>query len=329
MRKQSNRNGRYYRYAAVALLIIFLISAAFLALELWERNQGQYHGQGPEATYLEYQGKQYALRDNVEAFLVLGLDKLDGTSIGDSYNNDKQADFLLLFVFDHEAKKCTTIHINRDTMTDVNVLGVAGNKIDTVTKQIALAHTYGNGRDVSCRNTADAVSALFKGAKINSYLSATMDAVVQVNDSAGGVEVTVLEDFTGIDDTLVKGEKVTLMGQQTLTYIRTRSGLADSSNLARMERQRQYMSALREKVGLCMEQDENFLLETTLKVSDFIISDRSVNQLQELANNYYAYESGDIIDLKGESKQGEQFMEFYPDEDSLMKLVIELFYEEV
>ncbi len=323
-----NRNKKsYYKYAALALLLVFLISAALFAIEAWDKAHGDYTGTKPNESGITYKGQKYAERKELETFLVLGLDQFEETATEDSYNNNKHADFLLLFVFDHEAKKCTAIHINRDTMAQINVLGVAGNKIGTVTKQISLAHTYGNGKDVSCRNTADAVSAVLSGIQIDHYMSVTMDAVPVINDMAGGVELTILDDFTGIDDTLVKDTTVTLTGMQALTYIRARQGLEDSSNSSRMVRQRQYLKALRQKVSGCIDNDGNFLAEAAVQLSEHLISDRSVNQLQQLAERYFSYEDCGILELPGELTQGEEFMEFYPDEDALLELVIGLFFQ--
>ena len=154
-----------------------------------------------------------------------------------------------------------------------------------------------------------------------------MNSVSTFNDLVGGVEVTVLDDFTGIDDTLIKGETVTLNGQQALHYVRSRYGLEDSSNSTRMKRQRQYLSALYEKTQQCMESNDDFIVDATLKMSNYIISDRSVTQLQELARKFMAYEFVEISTIEGESKLGEQYVEFYPDADSIDKLVIELFYQ--
>ena len=213
---------------------------------------------------IDSNGTKYSLKKNVETFLVLGLDKFEGQAKNDSYNNDQQADFLMLFVFDNDAKKCTAIHVNRDTVADVNVLGLSGNKVYSVKEQIALAHTYGNGGKVSCRNVSDAVSGLLMGMKVNHYISLKMDALPVFNDLVGGVEVEVLDDFAGIDDTLVKGEKVTLMGDHALKYIRTRKNLEDSSNSTRMVRQQQYINALYEKTQQAIEKDEEFIIEASL-----------------------------------------------------------------
>ena len=195
-----------------------------------------------------------------------------------------------------------------------------------VNKQLALAHTYGNGREVSCRNTADAVSSMLYNITVNHYVSVTMDSVPVYNDLVGGVEVTVLDDFTGIDDELVKGETVTLKGEKALTYIRSRKGLDDSSNSTRMVRQRRYLDALYKKSIECKNSDENFVLTAVLQMADFMVSDCSSNQLTELAQTIIDYEFTEIRTIEGDNVVGEVHMEFFPDVDSLKKNVVELFY---
>lgn len=328
MGKKRNGKRKLMRYLSVALLIIFLLTGAFLLLELWEKRQGNFPEQEPQDAAIEYNGVEYLKNENVESFLIMGLDKFEDAIDNESYNNNQQADFLMLLVFDNEEKKCTAIHLNRDTMVDMNILGVAGQKVGTVNKQLALAHTYGNGKDVSCRNTADAVSGLLNGVKVNHYLSITMDAVPVLNDLLGGVEVTVLDDFTGIDDTLKKGETVTLHGEHALTYVRNRYGLEDSSNSTRMVRQKQYLNAIYDKAMLRIEEDDEFVVEASVKLADYIVSDRSVNQLQELAKKLSQYELTEIDSIEGDSAVKDGLMEFYPDADSVNEIVFDLFYKE-
>ena len=42
-----------------------------------------------------------------------------------------------------------------------------------------------------------------------------------------------------------------------------------------------------------------------------------------------SYRLGEIHTLEGETVMGEQFEEFYPDEEALYRLILEVFYEEV
>jgi LCP family protein required for cell wall assembly len=327
MRENGSRKRKIVKIATAVLLMVFIVVSALVLLQNWEKTQGMFPTLSPEDTTVEHNGKEYVLNPDVDTLLVLGLDKYMGVHTGASYNNDKQADFLMLLVFNNKEKTTTAIHINRDTMARVNVLAIDGIKvINTVTKQIALSHTYGNGKEISCRNTADSVSELLYGMQIDHFISLTMDSVGIYNDLVGGVEVTVLDDFKGIDDTLVKGEKVLLKNKHALNYVRTRYGLDDSTNNNRMNRQQQYVNALFEKSKKITEKDDQFIIDASLKMADYIVSDRSVTQLQELAKKIDDYKFMGIKTIKGESKKGEEFIEFYPDNDDIKNLVIELFY---
>ena len=316
-----------YRYIAIVIAAILLIGVVLAAIQLWDNRRGTFPSVNTEDKYLEHNGTQYVLKEGIETFLVMGLDKFEGTSSADSYNNDQQADFLMLFVFNNNENKVTAIHINRDTMAKMNVLGVAGQKIDTVTKQISFSHTYGNGKEISCNNTAHSVSGLLLDTKINSYMSLTMDSIVVVNDIVGGVELTVRDDFTCIDDTLIKGQTVRLTGEQALNYVQTRYGLEDSTNSGRMERQKQYLGALYNQSKELAESDDSFLLDTVVAISEYILSDRTADELSSLAKKMSEYEFCGVLDIEGESVKGKEFMEFYPDEESIKKIVLDLFYQ--
>lgn len=318
----------YSKYVAIVLVVILVITAALLFVEVWEKKQGRYSGSILEDDILEYEDKEYVLKDNIETFLVLGLDKFDGAISADSHESGIQSDFLMLFVLNNETKQCEALHINRDTMTNVNRLGIDGTKIDSFTKQIALAYNYvADGNDkVRCGNVKDSVEMLLQGVDINHYLSLTMDAVPAMNDLVGGVEVTVIDDFTGIDDTLIKGEKVTLMGEQALRYVRTRYGLDDSTNNTRMKRQQQYINALYDKTISFIKSDEEFVAELVKTMDDYVVYDSSDFKMQKFAEKFDDYEFLGIRKLEGETKMGEEFIEFYPDEDSIWETVIDLFY---
>lgn len=313
---------------ALVLICILVLCSALVAISVWEQQQDFTGEQSTQesSTSIESNGVEYELNKNIETILVMGLDKFSEDIDTSSYDNDQQADFLMLFVLDNQNKTFKALHLDRDTMVEMNVLGVAGKEIGTIKQQLALAHTYGNGQNVSCRNTAKAVSNLLDGIGITHYVSVTMDAVPVYNDLVGGVTVEVLDDFTGIDDTLVKGEKVTLMGDKALTYVRTRYGMEDSTNSHRMVRQRQYLEELyrisREKV----EKDENFIITAWEQMAKYTVSDCYEQDLLQIYEKVSEYEYLGTEYIDGESVKGERFMEFYPDEEALKELVLKMFY---
>lgn len=315
------------KICAVVLALIFIVSAFLLVVELIDNNQG-YSGDTPSLDKnLSYNGQEYVLNEDLETVLVLGLDKFEEDEV-DSYNNDKQADFLILFVIDNNNKTYKAVHLNRDAMVEMNVLGVAGDKIGTETKQLALSHTYGNGKEVSCRNTANAVSGMLLGAEIDHYVSFTMDSVGVYNDLLGGVSVEILDDFSSIDANMVKGQNVVLNGEQALKYVRSRHGLDDPTNNNRMKRQKQYLEAMYTKTRQKISEDNTFVSKTGLEMSKFVISDCSINKLEGYMEKLTNYELVSVLDIEGKTDISNQFVEFYPNESSVKEIVIDCFYKE-
>ena len=329
--RRSRMNSQSRKKVIAILVLALLIVSSLMILEVWDSQKGQFTGiTSTKNDVVKYNGVEYDLNPNVETFLVLGLDKNKNDTSSESHSGGTvQADFLMLFVFDNEKQTTAAIQINRDTMANVHRLDIAGNHIGVVEKkQIALAYNYAFDDKglINCRNTAESVSDLLLGVKVNHYISLTMDCVVEMNDLVGGVEVTVLHDFSGIDDELVLGETVTLKGKQALTYVRTRYGLEDSTNNTRMERQQQYVDALISKTVSLIESDGEFVFTLADKLGPFIEYDTTDYRLKQFAEKFDSYEFTGIRTIEGKSVAGEEFMEFYPDETSIWQIVLDLFY---
>ena len=314
------------KLCAALFAALLVLSATLFGIDLWERHYAAYPATAPQRQdEILYNGKTYVRDENVETLLVLGLDTFDNED-SQSYRNDKQADFLVLLALNKTTGRCKAIHINRDTMAQVNVLGVAGDRVDTVTAQIALSHTYGNGREVSCRNTANAVSSLL-GVEVDHYVSLSMNAVPMYNDLLGGVTIEIMDNFTSVDPKMIPGREVTLSGAQALLYVRSRKGLEDETNDQRMKRQKQYLQALLETTDRRAAEDEAFLSKAALKLTEYMVSDCSANRLEEIAARYDVTKPVAIHTLEGTTRMGEEFLEFYPDEDSVERIVLDCFYK--
>jgi len=268
---------------------------------------------------------QWMAEKDVETLLVIGIDDFGGFTSSDSYLSGKQSDFLVLLVRDKATGESSAIHLNRDTMADVPVLGVTGQQTGTQQMQLALAFYYGRGEEDSCKNVVNTVSNLLYGIEIDHYIAVTMDAVPILNDWAGGVTVEVMDDFKDIDPTLVQGQTVELHGQHALNYVRTRRGLEDSTNYHRMERQRQYASAWMDKAAPLMS-DTGAMMDLIIQLSDLHYSDCTANEMMEIAETYAGKMPEVFYELEGTNTVGEQFIEYYLNEDAVQQLVLDLFY---
>ena len=281
-----------------------------------------------ENTAQVFMNGQWYQRKNVETLLVMGIDDFGTITGSGSYNNTHQADFLMLFIRDRENGTCTAIHLNRDTMANITMLGVTGEKVGTQYAQIALAFNYGRGQHDSGKNTVDAVSNLLYGIEIDHYIIVTMDAVPILNDWAGGVTVEVLNDMTDVDGMLAIGEEVTLSGEQALVYVSARMGLENSTNINRMERQKQYAAEWIQSIQDELD-NEQAVADLMLRLDGYYFSNCTTKQLLTYAKSLSSNLTIKVFEIEGDSVRGNVYMEFHVDETALQQLVLEMFYSTV
>lgn len=324
---------RKVKYAVAAVVAVILVIAVYFGATHLESTLRRHSDQAADAESSEhsadqvlYDGKWYEKNDRISAYLILGVDT-DGTVA--ETTKAAQADFNLVVVLDKENEAYTLLQLNRDTMMDVRVLGTLGEETGTKYGQLALGHTYGSGKEDSCVNQMNCVSDLLYGVKFDGYIAANMDVVSMVNDQVGGVTVTIEDDFSQVDPTLVQGSTMTLTGKQALTFVRSRFYVDDSTNLSRMNRQRTYMEALTEKLKEKAGASNTFAIKLFRSIGDYTVANVDANEFGGLAQTLVNFENKGIVTIDGEAKRGEEFMEFYADEDDLKQKVVNLFYKPV
>lgn len=273
--------------------------------------------------------EEVPLRRHVTSILLIGTDNyIDDEKQNEielHYNFDL-ADFLVLLVFDHESKTVTPFQINRDTMCEVPWISVNGITDGTEFEQICFAHTYGSGKEDSCKNTVTAVSDLLCGVPVENYFAFTMDAVPILNDAVGGVTVELSEDLPSLGEEYVKGAVITLKGDEAIRFVRIREYDPLDANLPRMARHRQYIEAFTESARSAVSNDSDFAVNTFNKIKPYLVTDLSMEQLTDMVNYLNGYELLPAVTCEGEYVEGE-FAEFYPDEASLRNCIREIFCE--
>lgn len=275
-----------------------------------------------------FNGKPYVHKKNIETFLFMGIDKYGESEEVTGYRNHEQCDVLMLCVIDHDAKTYKVLQINRDTYTKIPNIGATGDRLQDIDAQIALAHTYGSGKEDSCEYTSEAVSKLLMGEEVDHYISLNMSSIAILNKSVGGVEVTIPVDMTVEDPAMTKGATILLNDKQAERFVRSRMKLEDDLNSSRMQRQDAYLHAWRQKAKQKMNNDAGFALDLIADLSYYMVADQDLNGLSKLSGYLADYEYLGKVGIDGETKDGKDFREFYPDKDDLNKVVMDLFYEE-
>ena len=288
--------------------------------------------------WLQYEGRVYEYNDDIMTFLIMGIDKNGEVENSQDATDGGQADALFLVVADRRKKEIRLVGINRDTMVDINAYGAYGEGMDGSAKaQIAVQHGFGDGRELSCELTRDAVSELFYNLPIHGYAAVNMDTIPVINDAVGGVTLEVLEDIDtdkygkSIGKVWHEGEEIHLQGMEAYYYVRWRDRERFESARLRLARQKQYLEAFLEKAR--SETKKNITLPVRLygDLSKYMVTDISVDETAYLAGELIGYtmDPGGIYTLSGETVRGDTFEEFYPDEEALKALMIAVFYREV
>lgn len=278
-----------------------------------------------------HNGEIWQYNEDILTFLCMGVDSRSGITDEKVPGKGGQADAIMLIVADPHKESIQIININRDTMTDIEIYDTDGGYAGMENRQIALQYAYGDGRVGSCELMEKTVSELFYGIPIHGYAALDMESIPTLNDSVGGVTVTVPEDMTKYKSAWSQGAEITLKGSDALLYIREREDESSElgSNIKRIERQKQYLSAFVNKLKEKTKSDITFPITMYGKVQKHMVTSLSVDEMTYLASTMLGYDFSmkNITGLSGEMAMGEKNEEFYPDDEALRTLIIETFYE--
>ncbi len=266
-------------------------------------------------------GNPYREKTDLNTILLIGLDSTGEMKSNGRDENGIKSDFVTLLIIDGDAKEYTLLHLNRDTMTEVPRIGIGGASVGTSVMQLALAYTYGDGMDRSCKNTVDAVENLLYGIDIDHYFAINMDGFAKLIDCIGGVDVTIHGDFSNTSLELVDGALARLDGELCVSYLRARQNVGEETNIERAERQRSF---IREVLPQISNQNEVSLMISD--VAEYVVSDMNLSYLSAIARDIMEFDLAQLCTPEGEISEDGEFIEFYPDDADLRELVISLFY---
>lgn len=281
--------------------------------------------------WVKYNGSIYAYNEDIRTFLFMGIDKKSDVKEVEEGTKGGQADALFLAVMNPHDKTLKIVGINRNTMADVDIYNDSGAYVTTQKAQIAVQHGFGNGVEESCEYQKKAVSRLFYGLPIHGYAAINMSAIPTINDAVGGVDVTVLDDLTKYDSSLKKDAKVHLMGEAAFWYVKVRDVNVFGSADMRLARQKQYLSAYVQAAKSAAKKDITVALDLYQAVVPQMVTDISADEVAYLAPILvdYSFDENSFYMMQGETVMGDEFEEFYPDEDALYEMILNIFYEPV
>lgn len=278
---------------------------------------------------ITYNGRSYTYNRDNKIYLLMGIDKDEKVDVKEGAGTGGgRSDAMFLLIANRKSKKLSVVSINRNTMTKVEVYSENGKRIGNYTLPICLQHAYGDGGKSSCNRSVKAVSYLFRDLPISGYLALNMAGIAPMNDAAGGVSVTVLEDLEDVSAgvSLTQGEYRTLTGKEAGVYLRSRDLEQFDSATKRLRRQEQYLGVLIRQLQEIISGDKAKANEIFGLLGDYLVTNvDAATILSEWAE--YSFQD-EIRTVPGRMVQGESYEEYQVDQKALYSLIMEVFYTE-
>lgn len=273
---------------------------------------------------IRYGGKLYRYNSDITTFLLLGIDSQQPENTDGTCNVDAFSDVIMLAAVDFRNRQISLLTLSRDTMCEFQRLNPDGSERDWATGQLALTFSYGDGALKSCEITKNAVSQALSDLPIQSCSALYLDGLRRLTDAVGGVTVTVLEDLSYGYASMQVGAEVTLDGAMAERYIRTEEG-----NLKRMERQKQFFTALMKKVLASVKERPASILDLYGKISSDVVTDLETGDILYLATEASGMRiDTNIRNVPGTVTSDENgFVQYDLDEAGLLELLLDVYYE--
>ncbi len=318
--------------AAAAVLISGILILQKIEQDQYAETRGKMSDGFGQLRTVEYNGTTYREKPAITTILIAGIDKVDDStdSIGNQYRNGGQADFLMLIAIDHTDKVIHQLQIDRDTMTDVAILGMFGNETGTRNMQICLSHGFGKTPEDNAKYTMRAVQNLLDGLELDGYYMISYSSVPILNDALGGVTVNIAFDMTSIHPEWTKGSTVTLHGREAEEFVRSRMTVGAGTNEERMIRQNEFMQKATALMNKKIAADLSFGESLLAKLQSIATTNFPQKRLVEELSEAYSYEILSVDHPEGEYAIGEDgFMEFHMKEGAATEWVLEHLYTKV
>ena len=273
---------------------------------------------------------EYKVTDKLKTYLFIGTDHSGNENATDETYQGSMADFLLVAILNQTNHTYGFLQLNRDTITEVMVLDSNGEPVSSYDGQICTSHWYGASKQQSCLNTVDAVSGLLGDLTVHGYYSIGMDEIAKLNHVIGGATVTIEDDFSRVDPSLVMGETITLTDEQAYNYLHARMDVGDGENESRMRRQRTYMEAVYDKVIDRVKSEKNFLKDITDSLGDSVTTSMNGDDFGQIRETFQDGKDLGIHIPEGETTVGSRLddglehTEFYVNEASLADIMVQL-----
>ena len=279
---------------AVVLAVIAVVSGVVVyAVSLVNRVEDSLRPDDSTPTIQEEIKTAEGYKGDVVNILVCGIDYEEGRAYGDAESNDGMTDMILYVQFDIKGNALRMLQIPRNSL------------VTTANKKVTLS----NGKTYAASNYQINSVALSNGGSIAAladviydqyrlpidyYVSVDMQALVEMVDNFGGIEVYIPHDMSYGGSKLLKGYR-NLDGASAEFFVRCRHGAGyANSDIDRLNMQRYFYAGLFKRARAMGITDILNQLPLVLE-KHYIKTDMDITTIAKLLVSFLKVDSANII----------------------------------
>jgi len=182
--------------------------------------------------------------------LILGSDTRDGKNSQYGTSDDStgygHSDVMMLMDISADNKRVNVISFPRDLLVDIPKCRDQKTKTDYPAQHGVMINEAMSQAGIGC--AVDTINKL-TGLEIDHFMMADFNAVKELSNAVGGVDVCISDAVFDPDSQLrlPKGTSK-VQGEQALAFLRTRHAFADGGDLGRIKAQQGFLSSLTRKI---------------------------------------------------------------------------------
>ena len=278
---------------AVVLAVIAVVSGVVVyAVSLVNRVEDSLRPDDSTPTIQEEIKTAEGYKGDVVNILVCGIDYEEGRAYGDAESNDGMTDMILYVQFDIKGNALRMLQIPRNSL-----VATANKKVTLSNGKTYAASNYqinsvalSNGGSIAA--LADVIYDQYR-LPIDYYVSVDMQALVEMVDNFGGIEVYIPHDMSYGGSKLLKGYR-NLDGASAEFFVRCRHGDGyANSDIDRLNMQRYFYAGLFKRARAMGITD--ILNQLPLIFKDYIHTDMDITTIAKLLASFLKIDSSNII----------------------------------
>ena len=279
---------------AVVLAVIAVVSGVVVyAVSLVNRVEDSLRPDDSTPTIQEEIKTAEGYKGDVVNILVCGIDYEEGRAYGDAESNDGMTDMILYVQFDIKGNALRMLQIPRNSL-----VATANKKVTLSNGKTYAASNYqinsvalSNGGSIAA--LADVIYDQYR-LPIDYYVSVDMQALVEMVDNFGGIEVYIPHDMSYGGSKLLKGYR-NLDGASAEFFVRCRHGDGyANSDIDRLNMQRYFYAGLFKRARAMGITDILNQLPLVLE-KHYIKTDMDITTIAKLLVSFLKVDSANII----------------------------------